>query len=119
MFVLPMAKPSGGFTTLLLQWQLPVAMVTGLADFKAAGPNATPHLTLTHYEELAGSKGLVLVAADVIAEGQLSVPEVRRCGALGKGGWGVLGAWREGVTAGVQDGVGVCGGCSNSRHALP
>jgi ATP synthase F1 complex assembly factor 1 len=76
MFVIPLAKPNGGFQTMLLQWQLPVAMVTGLADFKAAGPNATPHLTITHYEELAGSKGVVLVAGDVIAEGQLSVPEV-------------------------------------------
>ena len=41
-------------------------LVTSLEDFKRRGAAAPPHLVVTHYPELANSKGLVLVRGDLV-----------------------------------------------------
>ena len=48
MFVLPISKP-GGFMTLLLNWQGPVALLTSVEEYKRFGAGAPPHMTITHY----------------------------------------------------------------------
>jgi hypothetical protein len=51
------------------QAQLPVLLATSLEDFKRRGAAAPPHLVVTHYPELANSKGLVLVRGDLVHVG--------------------------------------------------
>jgi ATP synthase F1 complex assembly factor 1 len=77
LFVLPVPKgppQSGGFLTLLLQWQLPHLVVTTQAEYLRHGSRSAPHLVVTHYTELLESKGLVLCRGSVTS-GELSVAE--------------------------------------------
>jgi ATP synthase F1 complex assembly factor 1 len=46
-----------------------VLLATSLEDFKRRGAAAPPHLVVTHYPELANSKGLVLVRGDLVHVG--------------------------------------------------
>ena len=79
-FVLPIAKPGGGFLTLVLQWQMPFVLFTTLDEYRRSGAAAPPHFTVTHYDELARSHGVVLLRGDVINERLVSTAEVVRGG---------------------------------------
>ena len=75
-FVLPVPKPEG-YVTMLVQFQLPIVMVTTLDDYRTRGVNAASHLVLTHYTELASDKNLVLVRGDVLVNSAVNVFEAR------------------------------------------
>lgn len=77
MFVLPLSKPGGGFLTLLLNWQGRVALLTSLDEYRRFGAGAPPHLSVTFYDELADSKGIVLARGDVVNDRVVSVAEAR------------------------------------------
>jgi hypothetical protein len=55
----------------------PALPTTAAAAPRRFGPGAPPHLTITHYTELAASKGVVLSRADVINDRVVSMPEVK------------------------------------------
>lgn len=76
MFVLPIGRPKG-FVTMLSQSQMPHLLFTGLEDFKARGPSASPFFTVTHFTELSETKGIVLVRGDVVLPSKLSDDEAR------------------------------------------
>ncbi|KAJ7549114.1 hypothetical protein O6H91_07G040600 [Diphasiastrum complanatum] len=46
--------------------KMPHLLFTSLEDYKARGTQASPYFTVTHYEELADTKGLILVRGDVV-----------------------------------------------------
>ncbi len=60
----------------LLFVQLVILLLPGPRRY---GPNAPPHLSLTHYTELLDSHGLALVRGDIIHDKGLNQQEVRRC----------------------------------------
>lgn len=76
LFVLPVRR-DGGFVNMVTQAQIPYLLVTGLHDYKLRGTNAAPFFAVTHYTELAKSKGLVLVRGDVVLPSQLSDSEAQ------------------------------------------
>ena len=76
-FVLPLAKPGGGVLTLVAQVQAPVSLVTTVDEFKAVGSAAPAHVIVTYYPDLAASKGIVLVRADVLGPHVASPEEAR------------------------------------------
>jgi hypothetical protein len=76
LFVLPLAKP-GGFLTLLLNWQGPVALLTSVEEYRRFGPGAPPHMAIMHYAELADDKGIVLLRGDVVNDAVISLAEAR------------------------------------------
>ncbi|BFI27631.1 ATP synthase mitochondrial F1 complex assembly factor 1 [Marchantia polymorpha subsp. ruderalis] len=76
LFVIPI-KRGMGYITLLVQAQMPYLLFTGLGDYQARGADATPYLTVTHYQELAPTKGLVLVRGDVVLTSKLTDAEAR------------------------------------------
>eukprot|EP00245_Coleochaete_scutata_P017247 TRINITY_DN8371_c0_g2_i1.p1 TRINITY_DN8371_c0_g2~~TRINITY_DN8371_c0_g2_i1.p1 ORF type:complete len:202 (+),score=36.64 TRINITY_DN8371_c0_g2_i1:72-608(+) len=76
LFVLPVRKEEG-FVSLLSQAQMPHMLFTGLEDFKMLGPKASPYFTVTHYTDLADSKGLVLVRGDIVLATRLSDNEAQ------------------------------------------
>ncbi|KIZ05677.1 ATP synthase F1 complex assembly factor 1 [Monoraphidium neglectum] len=76
MFVLPLSKP-GGFLSLLLNYQCPLALLTSVEEYRRFGAGAPPHMTITHYTELAESKGLVLTRGDIINDAVVSLSEAR------------------------------------------
>eukprot|EP00850_Spirogloea_muscicola_P012476 SM000081S22610 [mRNA] locus=s81:4969:11336:+ [translate_table: standard] len=76
LFVLPVRKERG-FITMLLQAQMPHLLFTGLEDYKALGPQATPYMTVSHYKDLADTKGLVLVRGDVVLPSKLNDDEAK------------------------------------------
>lgn len=76
-FVLPLAKPGGGALSLVAQVQAPVTLVTTVDEFKGAGAQAPAHVIVTHYPDLASSKGIVLVRADVLGPHVASPDEAR------------------------------------------
>jgi hypothetical protein len=53
MFVLPVSKP-GGFLTLLLNWQGPIALLTSVEEYKRFGAGAPPHMSVTLYPGAQG-----------------------------------------------------------------
>jgi hypothetical protein len=48
MFVLPLSKP-GGYMNLLLNWQVPLALLTSVEEYRRFGAGAPPHMSITHY----------------------------------------------------------------------
>lgn len=56
--------------------QMPYLLFTRLEDFRARGSEASPYFTVTHHQDLAESKGLVLVRGDIVFTSQLSDSEV-------------------------------------------
>jgi ATP synthase F1 complex assembly factor 1 len=57
--------------------QMPRLLFTGLEDYKIRGSQASPYLVVTHYDELAESKDIVLVRGDIILPNHLKDAEVR------------------------------------------
>lgn len=53
----------------------PATLLPGPA--RRFGPDAPPHVAITHYTELAASKGVVLSRADIINDKVVSQAEVR------------------------------------------
>lgn len=65
-----------------LQWSFPdrrtsVVMFTSLAEYRLRGEWATPHTTVTHHQELAEEKGVVLSQGAVNRDGGVSTDEAR------------------------------------------
>eukprot|EP00850_Spirogloea_muscicola_P005940 SM000027S09721 [mRNA] locus=s27:891595:892665:- [translate_table: standard] len=98
LFVLPVRKERG-FITMLLQAQMPHLLFTGLEDYKALGPQATPYMTVSHYKDLADTKGLVLVRGDVVLPSKLNDDEVHKEAATP---W--LASWTTGLKRVFADG---------------
>ncbi|XP_057831022.1 uncharacterized protein LOC131041820 isoform X2 [Cryptomeria japonica] len=73
-FVIPLWK-GAGYTSMFVQAKMPHMIFTGLEDYKARGPQASPYITVTYYKEFAESKGLVLVRGDVVFTSKLSDEE--------------------------------------------
>ncbi len=70
MLPVPKGAPgAGGYVTFLLQWQLPHLVVTLLDEFRRSQARATPHLVVTHYPDLAQSKGVVFARGEVPSHG--------------------------------------------------
>ncbi|RKO85107.1 ATP11 protein-domain-containing protein, partial [Blyttiomyces helicus] len=64
MFILPLPR-AGGYEFFLLQTAGHQTYLTPLLEYKTHRQNARPHLVLTHYTELAESKGLVLMVGEL------------------------------------------------------
>ncbi|KAI8871259.1 ATP11-domain-containing protein [Ramicandelaber brevisporus] len=64
------ASSSEGMDVYYLQFQFNQCFITSLAEYKAKGASARPHLTLTFYTELAKDKDIVLMRGErtVVAE---------------------------------------------------
>ncbi|KAF5828377.1 assembly factor 1 for F1 component of mitochondrial ATP synthase [Dunaliella salina] len=77
MFVLPVAKPGGGFLTMVTQMQLPFTLVTLLEEYKRNGPGAAACMVVTHYPELSQSKKVVLTRGDLLDPKQVPAEEAR------------------------------------------
>ncbi|KAL2611579.1 hypothetical protein R1flu_023271 [Riccia fluitans] len=75
-FVIPI-KQGMGYMTLFVQAQMPYMLFTSLGDYQARGPDATPYLTVSHYDDLAKTKGIVLVRGDVVLTSKLSDAQAR------------------------------------------
>jgi len=86
LLALPLAKEAGkeeggkgggtkGLLTLVSQAQLPHLLIGTLAEFRAAGPAAPAHAVVTHYDELADEKGIVLVRTDLVSPHVLAPAE--------------------------------------------
>lgn len=73
-FVLPVPHPDQGAEIHFLQWTWDAAtrsstvLFTQLAEYKARGEFAQPHTTVTHYTELKGEKGVVLMQGQVVED---------------------------------------------------
>lgn len=83
LIALPVAKAVGGddtkaLLTLLAQAQLPHLLIGTLGEFRDSGPAAPAHAIVTHYDELAAEKGVVLVRTDLVSPHVLSPAEVER-----------------------------------------
>lgn len=63
----------GGLVVLLSQAQPPHVLFTTVDEFRALGPEAPAHVVVTHYCELAESKGVVLWRADVVSPALLAL----------------------------------------------
>ena len=79
-FVVPLEKPEG-YVTLVVQFQFKdpkakVALFTTLDDFRKGTFSASPHLTLTHYAELA-KRDAILVRGDVTTPKIINAFEAR------------------------------------------
>lgn len=74
LFVFPMAKPEG-YLSVVSQVQLPRILFTTLEEFRTHASASRAHLSVTHYTELAHSKGLVLVRGDVLRNSDINVFE--------------------------------------------
>ena len=77
LFVLPIKKPGGGYLSLLSQSQIPLILLTTVDEYRTQMSNAPAHLTITAYDELKESKGLVLLRGDIINDKTISKPEAR------------------------------------------
>lgn len=95
-FVLPVPHPEQGAEMHFLQWtwdaetQSATVLFTQLAEYKARGEYAAPHTTVTHYKELAGDKGVVLMQGSVVADRGVKVDDARwlvMCLQRFYGGW--------------------------------
>jgi ATP synthase mitochondrial F1 complex assembly factor 1 len=79
MMVVPVPKPPAcepprpAFVTFVAQAQLPQhILITSVADYRQHGASAAPHLVVTLYTELAASKGLVMLTADIVSHVMLT-----------------------------------------------
>lgn len=77
LFVLPIKKPGGGYLSLLSQAQLPLILLTTVDEYRTQTVNAPAHLTITVYDELKESNGLVLLRGDIINDKTISKTEGR------------------------------------------
>ena len=95
-FVLPVPHPDQGAEIHFLQWTWDAAtrsstvLFTQLAEYKARGEFAQPHTTVTHYTELKGEKGVVLMQGQVVEDRGVKMDEARwlvMCLQKFYGGW--------------------------------
>ncbi|KAK3898372.1 ATP11 protein-domain-containing protein [Staphylotrichum tortipilum] len=95
-FLLPVPHPTQGAELHFLQWtwdpptRSATVLFTQLAEYKARGEFASPHTTVTHYAELAGEKGVVLMQGSVMADRGVGVEDARwlvMCLQRFYGGW--------------------------------
>ncbi|KAL6753222.1 ATP11 protein-domain-containing protein [Haematococcus lacustris] len=77
LFVVPLAKPGGGFLSLFTQMQLPFTLVTSLEEYRRYGASAPACMQVTHYTELLESAGLVLLRADCVNDKLVNALEAR------------------------------------------
>ena len=84
LMALPVLKQGDGDTgtpgalTLLVQAQHPHLLVGTLGEYRDAGPAAPAHAVVTHYDDLADEKGVVLVRTDLVSPHVLSPAEARQ-----------------------------------------
>jgi ATP synthase F1 complex assembly factor 1 len=99
-FVLPVPHPEQGAEMHFLQWTWDRAthsatvLFTQLAEYKARGEFAAPHTTVTHYKDLAGEKGVVLMQGLVVEDRGVKVEDARwlvMCLQRFYGGWDGVG----------------------------
>ncbi|GAB1310390.1 ATP11 protein-domain-containing protein [Madurella fahalii] len=99
-FVLPVPHPAQGAEMHFLQWTWDPAsrsstvLFTQLAEYKARGEFAAPHTTVTHYADLAESKGVVLMQGSVVEDRGVKVDDARwlvMCLQRFYGGWDGVG----------------------------
>ncbi|KAK3310111.1 ATP11 protein-domain-containing protein [Chaetomium strumarium] len=99
-FVLPVPHPEQGAEMHFLQWTWDAAtrsatvLFTQLAEYKARGEFAAPHTTVTHYKDLAGEKGVVLMQGLVVEDRGVKVEDARwlvMCLQRFYGGWDGVG----------------------------
>ncbi|KAI8381189.1 ATP11 protein-domain-containing protein [Radiomyces spectabilis] len=64
MFILPMPRETG-VEFMFMQFNFHQCNFTSLLEYKAKGTEARPFLTITHFPELAKSKGIVLMKGDI------------------------------------------------------
>ncbi|KAI7881347.1 ATP11-domain-containing protein [Lichtheimia hyalospora FSU 10163] len=64
LFVVPMPRESG-VEFFFMQFNFTQVYFTSLLEYKAKGAEARPFLTITHYPELADSKGIVLMKGEI------------------------------------------------------
>ncbi|KAG1662566.1 hypothetical protein FOA52_003945 [Chlamydomonas sp. UWO 241] len=96
LFALPLAKPGGGYLTLVSQcqapfvllttleeyrrvpqFQAPFVLLTTLGEYRSKGSTAPAHMAITIYSELVESKGLALVRGDVVEVANIDAREAR------------------------------------------
>ncbi|GAN09897.1 ATP synthase mitochondrial F1 complex assembly factor 1 [Mucor ambiguus] len=63
-FILPMPRDTG-LEFFFLQFQAHQCNITSLLEYKSKGEKARPFLTITHYPELADTKGIVLMRGEI------------------------------------------------------
>ncbi|KAL9551898.1 hypothetical protein MBANPS3_004035 [Mucor bainieri] len=63
-FILPMPRDTG-LEFFFLQFQAHQCNITSLLEYKTRGEKARPFLTITHYPELADTKGIVLMRGEI------------------------------------------------------
>ncbi|KAJ3197236.1 hypothetical protein HDU82_001522 [Entophlyctis luteolus] len=76
MFVLPIPREAG-VEFYLLQTALNQIYFTSLLEYKTHGTEARPRLTVTHYDDLGESKGVVLMRGEVSDGGVLTAEDAR------------------------------------------
>ncbi|KAK4230547.1 ATP11 protein-domain-containing protein [Podospora fimiseda] len=95
-FVLPVPHADQGAEIHFLQWVWDKAtksctvLFTQLAEYKARGEFAQPHTSVTHYMELEGNKGVVLMRGEVVSDRGVKLDEARwlvMCLQKFYGGW--------------------------------
>lgn len=95
-FVLPVPHPEQGAEMHFLQWtwdratKSSTVLFTQLAEYKLRGEFAQPHTTVTHYGDLAGDKGLVLMQGQVLEDRGVKMDDARwlvMCLQRFYGGW--------------------------------
>ncbi|CAO0792147.1 unnamed protein product [Mucor circinelloides] len=64
LFILPMPRDTG-LEFFFLQFQAHQCNITSLLEYKTKGEKARPFLTITHYPELADTKGIVLMRGEI------------------------------------------------------
>lgn len=73
-FIVPVPHPDQGAELHFLQWtwdaatQSSTVLFTQLAEYKARGEYAAPHTTVTHYTDLAGEEGGLVLMRGAVAE---------------------------------------------------
>ena len=77
LFVLPLKKPGGGYLSMLSQAQVPLILLTTVDEYRTQTVNAPAHLSITAYDELKESNGIVLLRGDIINEHTISKTEGR------------------------------------------
>ena len=81
-FILPLPREGQGAEIHFLQWTFPTpttttVLFTHLAEFKLRGEYAQPHTIVTHYLDLADSKGVVLLQGSIVDGRGITVEEAK------------------------------------------
>mgnify|MGYP001038508936 CR=1 FL=1 len=81
-FILPLPKSEDGYEMHFVQWSFvgpstTHCMLTTVAEYKLHKEYAKPHTTLMFHQELAGTKGMVLMNGQVEKEASLTMDEAQ------------------------------------------